>query len=51
MTAYRPRENSRVLLEAAENMPVVVLSGMRAIRQKHPFAAFAGVCEATVHNV
>jgi predicted AAA+ superfamily ATPase len=29
MTAYKPRENSRVLLEAVENMPVVVLSGMR----------------------
>lgn len=29
MTGYKPRESSRVILEAAENMPVVVLSGMR----------------------
>lgn len=29
MTVYKARENSKVLLEAAENMPVVVLSGMR----------------------
>ena len=29
MTGYRPREISKVLNEALENMPVVVLSGMR----------------------
>ena len=29
MTTYRPREISKVLTEALENMPVVVLSGMR----------------------
>jgi predicted AAA+ superfamily ATPase len=29
MTGYKPREISRVLTEALENMPVVVLSGMR----------------------
>ena len=29
MTAYKPREISKVLTEALENMPVVVLSGMR----------------------
>ena len=31
MTAYKPREISKVLTEALENMPVVVLSGMRQI--------------------
>jgi predicted AAA+ superfamily ATPase len=29
MTGYKPREISKVLVEALENMPVVVLSGMR----------------------
>jgi len=29
MTAYKPREISKVITEALENMPVVVLSGMR----------------------
>ncbi|MDP2922609.1 MAG: ATP-binding protein [Candidatus Omnitrophota bacterium] len=29
MTGYKPREISKVLTEALENMPVVVLSGMR----------------------
>lgn len=29
MTRYRARENSKILLEALNNMPVVVLSGMR----------------------
>jgi uncharacterized protein len=29
MTRYKPRENSKLILEALKNMPVVVLSGMR----------------------
>ena len=29
MTRYRTRENSKIVLEALNNMPVVVLSGMR----------------------
>jgi len=29
MTEYKPREITRILLEALDNMPVVVLSGMR----------------------
>jgi uncharacterized protein len=29
MTEYRPRENSKLILKALENMPVVALSGMR----------------------